>query len=134
MQAALVVVDEDTRSNVHRRNKAQTLLDAAFAQAFLYLGRDIDECAATRYVEPQLLAIALHRSSFCCKLLRWLVQVSTSQLLWRNVIVSATSFGGKFSLPAAGRGEREGLITDQMAEGNVVFSRLHGNASSGREG
>jgi hypothetical protein len=62
VQAAFVVVDEHAGSDVHRVYKTQALLDAALAQALVYLGRNVDKCAPARYVEPQLLAITLHRN------------------------------------------------------------------------
>ena len=56
-----VVVDGNVGCDVQGIGQAQALLDAAFAQAVLYLWRDINECTPPRYVEPQFLAITLHR-------------------------------------------------------------------------
>ncbi len=54
VQATLIVVDENTRSNVPSRHKAQALLNATFPQALVYLGCDVDKCRASGNVEPQL--------------------------------------------------------------------------------
>jgi hypothetical protein len=40
--------------------QCQSFLYAAFAQALLDLGRDVDEFPAPRDVEPQFLSVALH--------------------------------------------------------------------------
>jgi len=45
---------------VHRIAKDQTFSDAAFSQAFLNLGRDIDKPSAGRDFKPQLLSVTSH--------------------------------------------------------------------------
>ena len=45
---------------VHRIAKDQTISDAAFSQAFLNLGRDIDKSSAGRDFKPQLLPVTSH--------------------------------------------------------------------------
>ena len=55
MQAPLVVVDEHARGDMHRAYKGQSLTDAAFAEASINLGRDIDEPPAAGNVEPEFL-------------------------------------------------------------------------------
>jgi hypothetical protein len=63
MQASLVVVDEDAGSDVHRVYEAQALLDAAIPEALFYARCYVEESTTSGDVEPQFVAIALHRSS-----------------------------------------------------------------------
>src|SRR5215467_3582843 len=59
-QTALVVVDENRSSNVHRVNQDQSFFYAALAQTFLDLWGDVDESPSRRDVEPKLSSITLH--------------------------------------------------------------------------
>ncbi len=54
MQAAFVVVDENAGCNVHRIDQYQSLPDAAFAQAKLYLRSDVDKLPTLRRLKPKL--------------------------------------------------------------------------------
>ena len=55
MQAALVVVDEYGRGDVHRVAEAEPLLDAAFADQFFDGAGDVDEAPAARNFKPKVL-------------------------------------------------------------------------------
>ena len=60
VQAALVVVDEDGRGDVHRVHQHQPFVDAGLAEAFIDLGRDVDERTAAFDLEPEFLAVTFH--------------------------------------------------------------------------
>ena len=60
VQPALVVVDENAGGDMHRVDENEALLDSALAKTLLDLGRDVDEGAAARRLEPQFLAPGLH--------------------------------------------------------------------------
>ena len=60
MKTAFIIVDENRSRNVHCVYKYQSLFDAAFSQALLYLRRDIDEGPAARDIEPPLFGIVFH--------------------------------------------------------------------------
>ncbi len=52
VQTGLVVVDEDGCGDVHGVDQQQPFADAALAQAFCHLRRDVHQCASRGYVEP----------------------------------------------------------------------------------
>src|SRR5512141_76458 len=58
VEAALVVVDEDGCSNMHRVAKQESFFDSAFPQTCFDLRRDVDECPSCRNVEPKFLPVA----------------------------------------------------------------------------
>ncbi len=59
VQAALVVVDEDARRDVHRADAPQPVLDAALVDDPLHRGRQMDELALLLGVERQVLGVGL---------------------------------------------------------------------------
>ena len=60
VQAGLVVIDENARRDVHGVNKAESLADAALAQAGLDLRGDIHKRAAAGDFEPEFLPVGFH--------------------------------------------------------------------------
>ena len=68
VQARLVVVDEDAGGDVHGVDQAQALAHAALAHGGLDLTGDVDETAAGRDLEPELLAVAFHGAKSTARL------------------------------------------------------------------
>ena len=64
VKPAFVVVDENGRSDVHRVYESNPFPDAAFKKALSYLGGNIDESAASRYVEPEFLSVTFHKPAY----------------------------------------------------------------------
>jgi len=60
VQARLVIVDEYRCCDVHGVYQAEPFPDAALSQAFLHLGRDVDERPPRGHLKPQFLAIGFH--------------------------------------------------------------------------
>jgi hypothetical protein len=60
VQAALVVVDEHRRGDVHRVDQAQALANTTFRQGGGYVTGDVHETAPLRDLEPELFAEGLH--------------------------------------------------------------------------
>jgi hypothetical protein len=54
MQARFIVVDEDRGGDVHGGNQAKTFLDTTPANQLFDRGRDVDEPAATFYLEVEM--------------------------------------------------------------------------------
>lgn len=64
VEAGFVVIDEDARGDVHRIAQQEPFLDAAFVEALLDLGRDVEEFASMLRAEPEFLPVALHERPF----------------------------------------------------------------------
>ena len=62
MEAGFIVIDEYGGGDVHRVAEHQAFGYAAFVDAFLNIGCDIDESPAGRYVEPQLFSVTFQNS------------------------------------------------------------------------
>ena len=60
MKAALVVVDEDRRGDVHGVDQTKPFLHAALMDEFLDLRRDVDESAAIRHFKPKMFSERFH--------------------------------------------------------------------------
>ena len=54
MEPVLVIVDEDGRGNVHGVDQTKTFADAALANEFFDLRRDVDESTPRRNFKPKM--------------------------------------------------------------------------------
>ncbi|VTR70089.1 hypothetical protein DESC_780278 [Desulfosarcina cetonica] len=61
VQAGFIVIDEHRGGDVHRVDQHQALFDAAFVDALLNVGCDVDERPAGGDLEPEFFAVAFHR-------------------------------------------------------------------------
>ena len=60
VQAALVVVYEYSRGDVHRVHQAQSLVDAALHHEVRDRFRDVHEAAPRRHIEPEMFGKTFH--------------------------------------------------------------------------
>jgi hypothetical protein len=60
MQAGFIVINENRGRDVHGIDEDKAFLDVALPQAFINLGRNIDESPPCRDVEPQFFSKTLH--------------------------------------------------------------------------
>jgi hypothetical protein len=60
MQATLIVIDENRRSDVHRIAKNQSLLNAALANRLFDLRGDVDEAHCRRHIHGQVFGVGFH--------------------------------------------------------------------------
>ena len=60
METTFVVIDEDAGRDVHGVDQTQSFFDAAGAEAFFNLWRDVDQAAARGDFEPEFFAKGFH--------------------------------------------------------------------------
>jgi hypothetical protein len=65
MEAVLIIIYENRGSDVHCVNKNESISDAALANAFINIRRDVDECYSGLGIEPQLFSITFQAESPC---------------------------------------------------------------------
>ena len=63
VEAALIVVDEDGRSDMHRVTEQYSFVDSAHFQACLHLRRDVDVRPPGGDVEPKFFSVAFQGSA-----------------------------------------------------------------------